>query len=94
MNGAMHFLRVPVVCFFKDTDCRYRYINSYDAKNLKNKEETGFGTGSILTKEILVDDSVRYYQIIKSAVRDEENKIIGIVGTVTDVTSTKLMFER
>lgn len=111
--------QMPVVCFFKDTDCRYRYINSYDEKVLKNKEETHFGigltdielqkdevlgreyyeddlrilatgTGSILMKEILVDDSIKYYQIIKSAVRDEENKIIGIIGTVTDVTATKL----
>ncbi len=114
--------QMPVILFYKDTKCRYKYINYYDEKHLKNKEKTHFGIGctdlelqkdpvlgrqyyeddlrilqtgmgSILINAIPDEDRIRYYQITKSAVRDEKNNIIGIVGTVIDVTATKLSFE-
>ncbi len=114
--------QMPVVLFFKDTQCRYQYINSFDERNLKNEQKGGFGIGctdmeiqkdpdlareyyeddlrilktgmgSVLIKEIPGEDGVRHYQIVKSAVRDEENNIIGIVGTVTDITATKMDFD-
>lgn len=114
--------QMPVVLFFKDTQCRYQYINSFDKRNLRNEKKDGFGIGctdmeiqkdpdlareyyeddlrilktgmgSVLIKEIPGEDGIRHYQIIKSAVRDEENNIIGIVGTVTDITATKMDFD-
>lgn len=111
--------QMPVVLFFKDSECRYQYISTYDENNLKDKETTcsgigltdielqrdealgreyyeddlqilATGKGSILTKAIPINGSLKYYQIVKSAVRDEEGKIIGIAGMVTDITATLL----
>ena len=114
--------QMPVILFFKDTRCRYRYINFFDERNLRNEQKDGFGIGctdmeiqkdpnlareyyeddlkilktgmgSVLIKDIPGEDGIRYYQIIKSAVRDEKNNIIGIVGTVIDITATKMDFD-
>lgn len=111
--------QMPIVIFFKDTECRYQYISSYDERNLKDKDMTHYGLGmtdlelqkdkvlgqqyyeddlrilatgegSILISEIPDNGEIRYYQITKSAVRDEENHIIGISGVVMDVTATKI----
>lgn len=111
--------QMPIVVFFKDTECKYQYISSYDERNLKNKKDTHYGLGltdlelqknetlgrqyyeddlrilatgegSILISKIPIDNDVRYYQITKSAVHDEENRIIGISGVVMDVTATKI----
>lgn len=114
--------QMPVIIFFKDTECRYQYISSYNENHLKNKEETHYGIGltdleiqrdkalgreyyeddlkilatgkgSILTSTMPNDGDIRYYQITKSAVRDEGGNIIGIAGIVTDITATKLTFD-
>lgn len=37
--------QLPVVIFFKDTDCRYQYINVYKESHLKDKEEMHLGIG-------------------------------------------------
>lgn len=110
--------QIPVILFFKDTECRYQYINSFDECNLKNDKKETFGIGctdfelqkdatlakeyyeddlkvlktgmgSVLTKSISNDNGVSCYQIIKSAVRDQNNKITGIVGAVIDITDVK-----
>ncbi len=36
---------MPVLVFFKDTECRYRYMSAYHEIHLKDKEETNFGIG-------------------------------------------------
>lgn len=41
---------------------------------------------------IMEDGHPHYYQITKSAARDESNNIIGIVGVVMDVTATRVQF--
>ncbi len=43
---------------------------------------------------IMEEGKEHYYQITKSAVRDEEAKIIGIVGVVMDVTATRIKFSQ
>lgn len=55
--------QMPVIVFFKDTDCKYQYISSYNEKHLKNKSETQYGIG--LTDIELQRDEVRgreYYE--------------------------------
>ena len=114
--------QMPVIIFFKDTECKYQYINTYNESDLKDKSTTNYGIGltdlelqrdealgreyyeddlrilasgkgSILINAIPVDDeNVKYYQITKSAVRNEQGEIIGIAGIVTDVTATKITF--
>ncbi len=114
--------QMPVVLFFKDTQCRYQYINVFDARNLRNEKEAGLGIGctdleiqkdpalareyyeddlrilqtgkgSVLMNAISGEDGIRHYQITKSALRDEKNNIIGIVGSVMDITAAKLDFQ-
>lgn len=36
---------MPVLVFFKDTECRYRYMSAYHEAHLKDKHETNFGIG-------------------------------------------------
>ena len=36
---------MPVLVFFKDTECRYRYMSAYHEIHLKDKDETNFGIG-------------------------------------------------
>ena len=110
---------MPVIMFFKDTECKYRYIINYNERHLKNKSETAYGIGltdlelqrdealgreyyeddlkilatgegSVLNSMVLEEGKEHYYQITKSAVYDEENKIMGIVGVVMDITATRL----
>lgn len=114
---------MPVLAFFKDRECRYRYISLYHEEHLKNKDETNYGIGCTdlelqrdekLGKKYYEDDlkilktgrgsvlrvrcpgeggKPHNYIIIKSAYRDEEKNIIGIIGNVIDVTATRLDFE-
>lgn len=50
------------------------------------------GEGSILTEEIPIKDGLKYYQITKTPVRDEEGEIIGIAGIVMEVSAAKRAF--
>ena len=36
---------MPVLVFFKDSECRYRYMSTYHEAHLKDKDETNFGIG-------------------------------------------------
>ncbi|MGN1349840.1 MAG: diguanylate cyclase [Anaerovoracaceae bacterium] len=55
--------QMPTIIFFKDTECRYRYISAYNEKHLRDKEETNYGIG--LTDLELQRDEARgreYYE--------------------------------
>lgn len=55
--------QMPVIIFFKDTECRYQYINSYNEKHLKNKNDTHNGIG-LTDLELQKDEALgrEYYE--------------------------------
>lgn len=112
---------MPVVMYYKDIECKYRFLTYYNSQCLKDEykdqygigytdldiqknEENGryyyeddqrvltTGKGSFYISKVETDDGVMYFHTSKSAVIDENGKIVGIAGIVTDVTSTKVDF--
>lgn len=72
--------QMPVIAFFKDTDCRYRYISEYDERDLRSPKETNYGIG-LTDLELQKDPEMgrRYYEDDLELLRTGK-------GTVIDVT--------
>ena len=112
MKCFMH--SAPVNIFFKDTECKYRFVSEIcdmvsagengsivgktDLEIQKfpemgrmyyedDKKILATGEGSQYINEFPMEDGESlYFEIKKSAVRDENGSIIGIVGIVDNVT--------
>lgn len=55
--------QMPVTIFYKDSECRYQYISSYNEKHLKDKNETNHGIG-LTDLELQRDEALgrKYYE--------------------------------
>ena len=70
---------MPVLVFFKDTECRYRYMSAYHEIHLKDKDETNFGIGCT-DLELQRDPEIgrKYYEDDRKILRTGKGSIMKV----------------